>query len=138
MSRLIGVAVWVAAVAALAGLWRLAEDLGKRPAPTSAPTAAAPVPRRAFLPAPFGDGWRVVHQLSAHRVLVLEVETERVQEASPIARQLAEPVKSRYAEIMIYYFRPGRRGGLPAARVEWTPRGGYDLRRYETRTSARD
>lgn len=78
-----------------------------------------------------GDGWKVVHQLSAHHTLVLEVETSRVQEATPIAQQLAEPVKARYSEIVVYFCRPGTRGSLPAARVQCTPKGGYVETRYD-------
>ena len=71
-----------------------------------------------------------MRQTSAHYMLVLEVETERVAEAGPIARQLADPVKDRYTEVMVYVYRPGRRGGLPAARVQWTRRDGYVLTEY--------
>lgn len=87
--------------------------------------------RAAFIPRPSGDGWKVVHQLSAHHVLVVEVETTRVHEAAEIAQQLAEPVKASYSEIMVYFFGPGGRGRLLAARVQWTPKGGYVETRYD-------
>ncbi len=130
MSRLVGVVAWCVALAAVVGIWRLGADLTDRRAPARAVPDNASRMRTAFTPGPSGYGWKVVHQLSAHHILVLEVETVRVPEATAIAQQLAEPVKDRYSEIMIYVFRPGRRGGLPAARVQWTPKSGYVETRY--------
>jgi hypothetical protein len=122
--------VWFVAALALIGLWLAARDLSDRPQPPAAPnltrTRAEPI-----LPAgQSGDGWKVVHQTSAHYMLVLEVETDRVAEAGAIARQLVDPVKDRYAEALVYVFRPGRRGGLPAARVRWARREGYVVTDY--------
>jgi hypothetical protein len=123
MSRLPILVLWLAVIAALVGVWWVGRELGGwHAAPAGTPVTT---PRKAFLPGPQGDGWKVVHQLSAHHVLVLEVETTRVQEAAAIAQQLAEPVHDRYSEIMVYFYRPGRRGGAPATRVQWTPKGGY-------------
>ncbi len=122
--------VWLAAGLAVVGLWLTARDLSVRPQPPTAPTLARARAEPASSTGPSGDGWRVVHQTSAHYMLVIEVETERVAEAGGIAQQLAEPVKDRYTEIMVYVFRPGRRGGLPAARVLWTRRSGYEVTEY--------
>jgi hypothetical protein len=140
--RLVVGGVWLVAAGAAAGLWRLAALFETRPSVPPAP-ALAKAPARPLAPhvrtdvgdaAPWvraaGDGWQLVHQLSAHHVLVLEVETERTGEALAIARQLAEPVRAHYTEILVYVFRPGRRGGLPAARVQWTPRSGYEATWY--------
>ena len=122
--------VWFTAALAVIGLWIAARDLSDRPQPRG----AANLTRAAAEPTPSagssGDGWRVVHQTSAHYMLVLEVETERVAEAGPIAQQLTDPVKDRYTEVMVYLYRPGRRGSLPAARVQWTRRDGYVLTEY--------
>lgn len=135
--RVAMVAVWASVLATGVAAWRLIGLLSGGPPPAPAGAAGgAPDGRRA--PAvrtdvgdasPWwqrgGEGWQVVHQLSAHHVLVVEVETERVGEALAIAHQLVDPVKAHYTECLVYIFRPGRRGGLPAARVQWTPRGGY-------------
>jgi len=80
---------------------------------------------------PPAEGWKVVDQLSAHHVLVLEVETERLDEARAIAQQLVAPVADRYSEVLIYYYRPGQRGKLAARRVQWTPKGDYVVVDYE-------
>ena len=130
MRRGIIALVWFSAALAVVGLWIAARDLTDRRLPASVTSTRAPA-RRASGPGLSGDGWTVVRQTSAHHMLVLEVETERVAEAGRIAQQLAEPVKDRYTEIMIYVFRPGRRGGLPAVRVQWTHRGGYEVTAYQ-------
>ena len=122
--------IWLVTAAAVVGLWRAADGLSERPQPPGAPNLTRAAAEPAASTGPSGDGWRVVRQTSAHYMLVLEVETERVAEAGPIARQLADPVKDRYTEVMVYVYRPGRRGGLPAARVQWTRRDGYVLTEY--------
>lgn len=130
MRRGIITLVWLVAVLAVVGLWQAGRDLSDRPQPPASPNLARALAAPAVPAGPSGDGWRVVHQTSAHYMLVLEVETERVAEAGPIAQQLTDPVKDRYAEVLVYVFRPGRRGGLPAARVQWTHRGGYEVTEY--------
>jgi hypothetical protein len=78
-----------------------------------------------------GHGWTVTRSLSAHRVMVVEIEAERVDDARRIAIQIVEPLKERYAEILIYAYRRGSEAGLAARRVQWTPRGGYVEVDYE-------
>jgi len=121
--------VWFSAALAVVGLWIAARDLTDRPLPAGVTSTRAPA-RQAPGPALSGDGWTIVRQTSAHYMLVLEVESERVAEADRIARQLTEPVKDRYTEVMVYVYRRGQRGGLPAARVQWTHRGGYEVTEY--------
>jgi len=72
-----------------------------------------------------GQTWTLVRQISAHHVLVLEVETEAPHEARAIARQLIEPLKGRYSEALIYFSRPSARDRLADRRIQWTPKGGY-------------
>lgn len=131
MSRRIGVAaVCLVALLGVAMLVRLASLLGEprpQPAVVTEPLAT-PIHETGSPPAQ--EGWRVAHQLSAHHILVLEVETERLDEAKAIAAQLVEPVRDRYSEIVVYFYRPGQRGKLADRRVQWTPRGGYVLVLY--------
>jgi hypothetical protein len=75
--------------------------------------------------------WTVTEHLSAHNVLIAQVETDHLNEAMTIAQQLTEPVKDKYAEVMIYFHRPGRPDTLPPRRVQWTPTNGYLETRYE-------
>jgi hypothetical protein len=122
--------IWLVAALSVVGLWLAGRDLAERPPLPANPNLAPSLPMPAAPAGQSGDGWRVVHQTSAHYMLVLEVETERVAEAGAIARQLCDPVKERYTETLVYLFRPGRRGGLPAARVRWTRGGGYEVTEY--------
>lgn len=70
--------------------------------------------------------WKVTRATSAHRVLVVDVEAQRVADAKSIAIQIVEPVRSHgYEEILVYVRQPGGAAGAPERRVQWTPRGGY-------------
>lgn len=68
-------------------------------------------------------GWRVREHLSAHHVLIVRVETDRLGESLVIAQLLIEPVKARYAEALVYFYRPGSHRLVK--RVQWTPQSGY-------------
>jgi hypothetical protein len=69
--------------------------------------------------------WTVTSATSAHHVMVVEVETERLDEARSIAIQIVEPLRDRYEEVLLYVRRPGTSQELAARRIQWTPRGGY-------------
>jgi hypothetical protein len=69
--------------------------------------------------------WSVTEHLSAHHVLIAHVETHFLNEALAIAQQIVEPTPPVYAEILIYFHRPGRPDTLPPRRVQWTKRSGY-------------
>jgi hypothetical protein len=70
-------------------------------------------------------GWAVTKATSAHYMMVVEVDTERLEEARGIAIQIVEPVRDRgYEEILVYVRQPGRRTPV-VKRIQWTPRGGY-------------
>jgi hypothetical protein len=75
--------------------------------------------------------WSVTEHLSAHRVLIAHVETEFLHEAVVISQQIVEPLDRGYAEILIYFHRPGRPDTLPPRRVQWTSRSGYVETVYE-------
>ena len=85
-------------------------------------------PRQKFNPA---TRWTVTEHLSAHNVLIAQVETTHLNEAVAIAQQLTEPIKEKYAEVLIYFHRPGRPDTLPPRRVQWTPATGYVETSYE-------
>jgi hypothetical protein len=92
----------------------------------SRPPVAQPMP-----PAPIRPDsnewahWVMTEHFSAHRVFIAHVETAFLGEAVAITQQIAEPVKDRYAEILIYFHRPGRPDTLPPRRVQWTRAKGY-------------
>ena len=70
-----------------------------------------------------GLGWQVIDYLSALGVLIVEVETYRMDEVAGIAHALVEPLKDSYIEVLVYFSEPGQE--LAAQRVQWTPSGGY-------------
>jgi hypothetical protein len=67
--------------------------------------------------------WKITARTSAHRTLVVEVETRNLTEALTIAREIGEPLQSAYDEILVYFHGPGSRDLL--RRVQWTPAHGY-------------
>jgi len=67
--------------------------------------------------------WSVTRRVSAHRALVVEVETRHPEEALDIARQISEPEQPRFDEILVFIYPPGRH--LMLRRVQWTPQHGY-------------
>jgi hypothetical protein len=94
---------------------------GSRPVPP-------PSPRNPLVPAtpgPTAFGWRLTNAMSAHRALVLEVETTRAEDAMPIARQLTESYQDRFDEVLVYFFEPAARRRLAFLRVQWTRTHGY-------------
>ena len=70
-------------------------------------------------------GWAVTKATSAHNMMVVEIDAERLEEAKGIAIQIVEPSRSSgYDEILVYVRQPGRR--VPEVRrIPWTPRAGY-------------
>jgi hypothetical protein len=124
------IALWIVALLGAVGLAHLVGVVGgpsSHPPPLGAPSSAP----TSSLSYPPNKNWTVVHQLSAHNILVVEVETARLDEAGAIAQQLTEPVKDRYSEILVYLYRPGTHGQLAARRVQWTPTTGYVVVDYE-------
>jgi hypothetical protein len=124
--------VWLVAVALTAGLvWlgaelsnhrreRASKQLHERAAAVDDPG----LPRGRREASPWAR-WSVTESLSAHHVLIVHVETRYLHEARAIAAQIAGPVRNRYAEVLIYFHRPGRPDTLPPRRVQWTPARGY-------------
>ena len=72
-----------------------------------------------------GGLWELVSEVSAHSVLVLEVETDRLHETTFIAQQLVEPIKNRYVEALVYFYQPGSSRTFASKRVQWTQKSGY-------------
>ena len=98
---LVGGAIWLAAIL----LFAMGLDA---PAP----------PRRA-------EPWSMTQTRTAHHALIVDVVAQRVAEAPLIAREIVEPVRHRYDEILIYVRGPGESGRPAARRVQWTPKGGF-------------
>lgn len=121
--------VWMAAATAVGVVAVVIYEVKRTPPVRRA--AAAPVdelpPRQPF---DRGTRWTVTEHLSAHRVLIAQVETAALGDAVSIAQQLTEPLKDKYVEVLIYFHRPGRPDTLPPRRVQWTRKDGYVETRY--------
>ena len=133
MRKLILAAVVLGAAAVAAGggaimVWSAPDALPPVAAPgpwlLSDPRPVDP-PHARFRPRPSmrGLGWQVIDYLSALGVLIVEVETYRLDETVGIAHALVEPLKDSYNEVLVYFSEPGQE--FAAQRVQWTPEGGY-------------
>ena len=74
-------------------------------------------------PAMNGLGWQVIDYVAVHGVLVVNVETGRSGDLNNLARELINPLKEDYTEILVYFHRSG--DTLAHLRVQWTDRGLY-------------
>lgn len=120
--------VWIAAAGALGVLGVVIYEVKRTPPVRPAAAAVDRLPaRQTFNTA---TRWTVTEHLSAHHVLIAQVETVYLHEARAIAQQLTEPIKDKYAEVLIYFHRPGRPDTLPPSRVQWTRQSGYVETRY--------
>jgi hypothetical protein len=130
MRRVLLIAIWSAAGTAMIVLGLAIYEIKRTPPVRTTPAMTVEVmsPRQKYNPA---TRWTVTEHLSAHNVLIAQVETTHLNEAASIAQQLTEPIKDKYAEVLIYFHRPGRPDTLPPRRVQWTPQGGYVETSYD-------
>ena len=70
-----------------------------------------------------GLGWQVVDYLSAHRVLVVKIQTYRMDEAMDITIELIDPLQNGYSEVLVYFHHPHT--ALAQKRVQGTPASGF-------------
>lgn len=128
MSRAALVVVWFLGCAATGGAWWFVS--AAKPGADGHALAAETPPAVKRSAQPWAR-WTVTERLVAGSVLVLQVETRHLAEALDIARQLVEPSKASYAEVLVYFHRPGRPSTLPPRRVQWSPARGYVETDYE-------
>lgn len=81
------------------------------------PSSAAVVSRRV---GHTWGGWRVVREISIHRVVVMTIEAADLSHAQDIATLVVEPYQADHFEALIYFVEPG--GENPAFRIRWTPK----------------
>jgi hypothetical protein len=126
MQRLLLAALWVLAAVVVGTMAFLMWSLKQSPMPVvrKAIEDAESIPK-VRRPADPWARWTVTEQISAVHMLVLQIETSHLDEAMGIARQVADPIKDRYAEVLIYFHRPGRPDTLPPKRIQWTRAEGW-------------
>jgi hypothetical protein len=123
MRKILLIAIWIAATTAVAAIGFAVHELRRTPVAHPEPIDVDRLPPRQRHNTL--ARWTVTEHLSAHNVLIAQVETEYLDEALAIAQQLTEPIRAKYAEVLIYFHRPGRPDTLPPRRVQWTPQRGY-------------
>ena len=123
VSRAALVVVGVLCCAASGGAWWLVSAGWPSWTQSSDPTDAETPPAVKQSAVPWAP-WTVTEQLVAGSVLVLQIETTHLDDALTIARQLVEPTEARYAEVMIYFHRPGRPQTLPPGACNGARAGG--------------
>lgn len=90
-------------------------------ATTAGPSSAAVVSRRV---GHAWGGWRVVREISIHRVVVMTIEAADLSHAQDIATLAVEPYQADHFEAVIYFVEPAR-AEIPAFRIRWTPKAGF-------------
>lgn len=129
MARVVLVLIWIAAAGTVGTLGYIGYGITKGgPVRPKAATIERLPARQKHNP---WARWSVTEHKSAHHVLIAHVETEYLAEAIAIAQQIAEPLKADYAEVLIYFHRPGRPDLLAPRRVQWSARTGYVETVYE-------
>ena len=78
-------------------------------------------------PALVNEAWRIVKMATGEDIITIELEVNDMATASDVARELAEPLKARYSEILVYVYANGEQAGdhFPARRIQWNKRDGF-------------
>ena len=69
--------------------------------------------------------YSILEMATAHGAFTLEVEVDAGVGTLALARQLIEPIKEQYAEVLVYFYDRAGDGELPMRRVQWTEGKGY-------------
>ena len=69
--------------------------------------------------------YSILEMATAHGAFTLEVEVDAGADTVAIARQLVEPIKAQYGEVLVYFYDRSGDGELPMRRVQWTEGNGY-------------
>jgi hypothetical protein len=122
----IGGVVWLGAIAlfATAVLW---SEKPRRVSPlTPVPTLLRELNSARVSGLKEGESWKVTKVTSAHHMLVVNVDADRVGNAQAIAAEIVAPVRDRgFDEVLVYVWKMRGQRTFADRRVQWTPRGGY-------------
>ena len=129
MGRLLAVVgggVWLAAIALVAIAVKWSETPRVTPRLTAVPTLLRELSAARAKEFKEGEAWVVTKVTSAHNVLVVNVDADRVGNAQRIATEIVVPVRSRgFDEVLVYVWSMHRHKSYPDRRVQWTPQSGY-------------
>ena len=117
---------WFAAL----GLFAALLEWSARPRPIPTPPALTDLVRalnKMQTPSPFAkrEPWIVTRATSARRAMVIDVEADVPEDAGKIAREIVEPLRAKYEEVLVYVRPVGSPLNAVTRRIEWTPGGGF-------------
>jgi hypothetical protein len=69
--------------------------------------------------------WSVTHAHASQGALVVQAVMPNPADALSNAREIVDPVRSRYSEVLVYVRRSSAPGSQASRRVQWTPASGY-------------
>jgi len=123
---IVGGVVWLVAIALVAMVVHWSERPRIVPPLTAVPTLLRELNAARAPQFKEGEAWVVRKVTSAHHVLVVNVDAERVGNAQEIATEIVAPVVERgYDEVLVYVWKTHAHKAYADRRVQWTPRGGY-------------
>jgi hypothetical protein len=129
MGRLLAVfggIVWLGAIAFFAFAVQWSEQPRKVAPLTPVPTLLRQLNAARTPQMKEGESWVVTKVTSAHHVLVVNVDADRVGDARAIASEIVAPVRDRgFEEVLVYVWKMRGHKTYADRRVQWTPRGGY-------------
>jgi hypothetical protein len=78
-------------------------------------------------PALVNESWRIVKMATAADIITIELEVSNMATASDVARELVDPLKARYEEVLVYVYANGEEAGdhFPAKRIQWNKADGF-------------
>ena len=129
MSRLLAIGggvVWLLVIALIAVAVHSSDRPRRIPPLTAVPTLLRELSAARESQHKEGEAWVVTKVTSAHHMLVVNVDSERVGNAQAIAAEIVKPVQNRgFDEILVYVWRAHKHKPYADRRVQWTPKGGY-------------
>jgi hypothetical protein len=129
MGRLLAIGggvVWLLAIALIAFAVHSSEQPRRVPPLTAVPTLLKELSAARVSQLKEGEAWVVTKVTSAHHMLVVNVDAERVGNAQAIAAEIVKPVENRgFDEILVYVWTTHKHKPYADRRVQWTPQGGY-------------
>ena len=129
MGRLLAIGggvVWLLAIALIAFAIHWSERSRRVPPLTAVPTLLRELSAARASQLKEGEAWVVTKVTSAHHMLLVNVDAERVGNAQAIATEIVTPVLNRgFDEVLVYVWRTHQHKPYADRRIQWTPKGGY-------------
>ena len=123
---ILGGGVWLFAIAAIAIAVHWSEKPRVVPPLASVPKLLRDLNAQQAKSFKEGESWAVRKVESAHHVLVVNDDADRVGNAQKIATEIVTPVLDRgFDEVLVYVWGIHKHKPYADRRVQWTPGGGY-------------